>query len=122
MQRQPYLIASVAYLPEESAAAVAEPAQQLRQLYARYWAAISAATGYEAPDETLPEQVVDLTYWMANRLQVGNRAEAALAGGRYHHPPARDQRGHSRRAGAVADAEPGERERRRARLLELRTE
>ena len=72
VQRQPYLIASVAYLPEESSAVVAEPAQQLRQLYARYWAAISAATGYEAPDETLPEQVIDLTYWMANRLQVGN--------------------------------------------------
>ena len=72
VQRQPYLIASVAYLPEESSAVVAEPAQQLRQLYARYWAAISAATGDEAPDETLPEHVVDLTYWMANRLQVGN--------------------------------------------------
>jgi len=72
VQRQPYLIASVAYLPEESADAVVEPEQQLRQLYARYWAAISAATGDEAPDEPLPEQVVDLTYWMANRLQVGN--------------------------------------------------
>jgi Lon protease-like protein len=72
VQRQPYLIASVAYLPEESAESASEPAQQLRRLYARYWAAISAATGYEAPDETLPEQVVDLTYWMANRLQVGN--------------------------------------------------
>jgi len=72
VQRQPYLIASVAYLPETSSAVVAEPAQQLRQLYARYWAAISAATGDEAPDETLPEHVVDLTYWMANRLQVGN--------------------------------------------------
>jgi Lon protease-like protein len=72
VQRQPYLIASVAYLPEESASAVAEPAQQLRQLYARYWAALSAATGDEAPDETLPEQVIDLSYWMANRLQVSN--------------------------------------------------
>jgi hypothetical protein len=72
VQRQPYLIASVAYLAEESAESAAEPAQQLRRLYARYWAAISAATGHEAPDETLPEQVVDLTYWMANRLQVGN--------------------------------------------------
>ncbi|MEO7909322.1 MAG: LON peptidase substrate-binding domain-containing protein [Roseiflexaceae bacterium] len=71
VQRQPYLIASVGYLPEESSAVVAEPAQQLRQLYARYWAAISAATGEEAPQETLPEQVIDLTYWMANRLQVG---------------------------------------------------
>jgi Lon protease-like protein len=72
VQRQPYLIASVAYLPEESSAVVAGPAKQLRQLYTRYWAAISAATGDEAPAETLPEQVIDLTYWMANRLQVGN--------------------------------------------------
>jgi uncharacterized protein len=72
VQHQPYLIASVAYLPEESAEAVVEPAEQLRQLYARYWAAISAAIGYKAPAETLPKQVVDLTYWMANRLQVGN--------------------------------------------------
>jgi uncharacterized protein len=72
VQRQPYLIASVAYLPEESSAVVAEPANQLRQLYTRYWAALSAATGEAAPAETLPEQVIDLTYWMANRLQVGN--------------------------------------------------
>jgi len=70
VQRQPYLIASVAYLPEESSAVAADPAQQLRQLYARYWAALSAATGDEALDEALPEQVIDLTYWMANRLQV----------------------------------------------------
>jgi Lon protease-like protein len=69
-QRQPYLIASVVYLPEESAAAVAEPAGILRQLYARYWAALSGATGSEPPAESLPEGVVDLTYWMANRLQV----------------------------------------------------
>jgi Lon protease-like protein len=70
VQRQPYLIASVAYLPEEISATVAEPADKLRQLYARYWAAISATTGYERPAEALPENVVDLTYWMANRLQV----------------------------------------------------
>jgi Lon protease-like protein len=70
VQRQPYLIASVVYLPEESPVVVAEPAEQLRQLYARYWAAINAATGQEAPDEILPEHVVELTYWMANRLQV----------------------------------------------------
>jgi uncharacterized protein len=72
VQRQPYLIASVAYLAEESAHAAVESAQQLRQIYARYWAAISAATGYDAPDETLPEHVIDLTYWMSNRLQVSN--------------------------------------------------
>jgi uncharacterized protein len=72
VQRQPYLIASVAYLPEESSTIVAEPAEQLRRLYTRYWAAISAATGYDPPDEALPSNVIDLTYWMANRLRVDN--------------------------------------------------
>jgi Lon protease-like protein len=72
VQRQPYLIASVAYLPEESATAVVEPASQLRQLYERYCAALSAATGSEQSFEALPENVIDLTYWMANRLQVNN--------------------------------------------------
>lgn len=72
VQRQPYLIASVAYLPEESSTAVVEPAEALRRLYARYWAAVGAATGYEPPAETLPDNVVELTYWLAGRLQVEN--------------------------------------------------
>ncbi len=60
-QRQPYLLASVADLPEETGgAAMVEMADQLRALYARY-----------QPD-TLPENVVGLTYWMAQRLQVDN--------------------------------------------------
>jgi len=72
VQRQPYLIASVAYLPEVSSTAVTEPAEALRRLYTRYWAAVGAATGYDPPAETLPEGVIDLTYWLANRLQVEN--------------------------------------------------
>jgi Lon protease-like protein len=72
VQRQPYLIASVAYLPEESSTAVTEPAEALRRLYARYWAAIGAATGYDPPAEPLPKSAIDLTYWLANRLQVDN--------------------------------------------------
>jgi Lon protease-like protein len=72
VQRQPYLVASVAYLPEESAVAVIEPAGELREIYARYWAALSATTGADLPSEALPEDVIDLTYWMANRLQVDN--------------------------------------------------
>jgi uncharacterized protein len=72
VQRQPYMIASVSWLPEESAVAVVEPANRLRALYRRYWAALSAATGHEHPAETLPERIVDLTYWMAQRLRVDN--------------------------------------------------
>ena len=72
VQRQPYLVASVAYLPEESTPASLVAAKELRALYARYWAAVSAATGDEPPSESLPDGVVDLTYWMAHRLQVDN--------------------------------------------------
>jgi len=70
-QRQPYLLASVADLPEETGgAADVEMARQLRALYARYWSAVAAATGHRHQAETLPESVVGLTYWMAQRLQV----------------------------------------------------
>jgi uncharacterized protein len=72
-QRQPYMLASVAYLPEETGSPmVADQAGQLRALYARYWAGVAAATGHRREPEALPESVVDLTYWMAQRLQVDN--------------------------------------------------
>jgi len=71
-QRQPYLIGSVAYLAEECSPNTIEAAEHLRDLYRRYWAALSAATGDQPPSETLPEGAVELTYWLAHRLQVGN--------------------------------------------------
>jgi Lon protease-like protein len=71
-QRRPYMVASVAYLPEESGAAVLEPANRLRALYARYWAALAAATGQPHEPEPLPDDVIELTYWLAHRLQVDN--------------------------------------------------
>lgn len=71
-QRHPYLIGSVAYLPEESAAAAVEQADQLRALYAHYWAALAAATGHRHTPDRLPEDVIELTFWMAHRLQLGN--------------------------------------------------
>lgn len=69
-QHQPYIVASVAYLPEESSGGDSAQADQLRALYSRYWSALGAATGHRHKVETLPDQVVDLTYWMAHRLQV----------------------------------------------------
>jgi Lon protease-like protein len=72
-QRQPYLLASVADLPEETGGApMIVAADQLRALYVRYWSAVAAATGHRHQPETLSENVVDLTYWMAQRLQVDN--------------------------------------------------
>ncbi|HNP86890.1 MAG: LON peptidase substrate-binding domain-containing protein [Chloroflexi bacterium SZAS-1] len=72
VQRQPYFIASVGYLPEESAAHPYGAGEQLRTVYARYWAAVSALTGTAPPSESLPESPSDLTYWMAHRLNVDN--------------------------------------------------
>jgi Lon protease-like protein len=70
-QRQPYLLASVAYLPEEAGgSAVANQATELCALYARFWGAIAAATGHRHELEALPESPIELTYWMAQRLQV----------------------------------------------------
>ena len=71
-QRQPYIVGSASYLPEESGTAVVEPANQLRTLYARYWTALTAATGQQYKPEALPQDVIELTYWMAHRLQVDN--------------------------------------------------
>ncbi|MCG8353867.1 MAG: LON peptidase substrate-binding domain-containing protein [Chloroflexales bacterium] len=72
LQRVPYMIASVALLPEESVAEVASPAQELRTIYERYWQAIATATGFPAKGEDLPHDVVAMTYQLADRLQVTN--------------------------------------------------
>jgi Lon protease-like protein len=72
-QRQPYLLASIVYLPEDAGgSAVADQAGELRALYVRYWAALAAATGHRREPEELPESPIELGYWMAQRLQVDN--------------------------------------------------
>lgn len=71
-QRQPYLVASISYLPEESGAAVSEQADELRALYTRYLAAIRAATGQQSSIEPPPADMIELTYWMAHRMRVDN--------------------------------------------------
>jgi Lon protease-like protein len=72
VQRQPYSIGSVSYLPEESSTTVVEVADQLRSLYTDYWRALAAATGHRQQPETPPEDVIELTYWLAHRLRVDN--------------------------------------------------
>jgi Lon protease-like protein len=71
-QRRPYMVASVAYLPDSASLDGVVLAGELRTLYERYWLALGAAMGEERPSETLPDGVVELTYWMANRLHVDN--------------------------------------------------
>jgi Lon protease-like protein len=69
-QRLPFYVASVTPLDEQGGGPLLDLANDLRGLYQRYWEAVSAATGSEPEPEALPTDSVDLTYWMANRLQV----------------------------------------------------
>lgn len=75
VQQHPYFIASVELLDEEGAVPVIEPTNDLRALYHRYWETLVASTGIKPEAETLPEGVVDLTYWMAHKLQVENETK-----------------------------------------------
>ncbi|HMQ32516.1 MAG TPA: LON peptidase substrate-binding domain-containing protein [Chloroflexaceae bacterium] len=70
LQRAPYIIASVAALPEERPAGAASAAAELRATYERYWQAVAAATGVPAQPEDLPDDPLDLAYHLADRLQV----------------------------------------------------
>lgn len=70
LQRAPYLIASVADLPEVSGPGAATAADELRATYERYWQAVAAATGVPAEPEDLPEDPMALAYQLADRLQV----------------------------------------------------
>lgn len=70
IQRAPYLVASVTYLPEDTTTSGSDTVQQLRDLYMRYWATLAIATGQQYESETLPDEAVELSYWMAHRLNV----------------------------------------------------
>lgn len=70
LQRQPYIISSISYLPEEVGGAVGAAAEDLRACYTRYWNALAAATGHREDPETPPDDAIELTYWMAHRLKV----------------------------------------------------
>lgn len=70
LQRTPYLIASVAALPDERPAGTAAAAAELRATYERYWQAVAAATGVPSQPEDLPGDPLELSYQLADRLQV----------------------------------------------------
>lgn len=71
-QHQPTMIASVAYLSEETTPILTESADRVRTLYARYWSAIESASGQRYEAEALPEDVVELSYTLAHRLRIDN--------------------------------------------------
>ncbi len=72
VQREPFLVGAVQYLADDIGQATQQHALQLRQTYARYWESICTATGQEYEAEPLPEDITELSYWMANQLRVDN--------------------------------------------------
>lgn len=70
VQHSPYLIASVVELAEATEPAAAAAAQSLRTIYDRYWQAVAVATGVPAQAEELPADPAELSYQLADRIQV----------------------------------------------------
>ena len=69
-QQSPYLIARVTELPEAQEDEVADTIRELRMVYDRYWQAVATATGSTIQAEELPDDPRNLTYHLADRLQV----------------------------------------------------
>lgn len=69
-QQEPYLIASVAYLPEQTTPDLPALAAALRDLYAHYWQSVAVVTGQQYEIDALPEDPVELSYALAHRLRV----------------------------------------------------
>lgn len=73
IQRSPYVIASVAPLPEVSEPDNVEQGKALRALHEQYWQAITRATGTTNTDEELSHDMIEMSYQLAHRLRVDNR-------------------------------------------------
>jgi uncharacterized protein len=69
-QQEPYLIASVAYLPEQTTPDLPAIAAALRDLYAHYWQSVAVVTGEQYEVDALPDDPVELSYALAHRLRV----------------------------------------------------
>lgn len=70
LQRQPYLVASVVHLQEETPPEVLPETERLRALYQHYWSTLEAATGQSTESDPLPDDPVELSYALAHRLRV----------------------------------------------------
>jgi uncharacterized protein len=70
VQHAPYLIASVVELADEVDERAQRAAAELRALYERYWQAVAVATGVAVQSEDLPSDPAELSFQLADRLQV----------------------------------------------------
>jgi Lon protease-like protein len=70
LQHAPYLIASVVELADEADESASRAADELRATYRRYWQAAAVAIGVPAQPDELPTSPVELSYHLADRIQV----------------------------------------------------
>lgn len=70
VQHAPYLIASVVELADEVDERTARAAAELHALHERYWQAVGVATGVTVQSDDLPSDPVELSFQLADRLQV----------------------------------------------------
>ncbi|MCS6937791.1 MAG: LON peptidase substrate-binding domain-containing protein [Roseiflexaceae bacterium] len=73
MQHQPYIVASVTQLAEDTSTLSSVVVTELRQTYERYWKTMTRVTGRKYDYEELPVDAVELSYWLAHRLYVDNQ-------------------------------------------------
>jgi Lon protease-like protein len=73
IQHQPYIIASVIQLAEDTSTLTVTIIAELRQMYEHYWKTMMHVTGREYDYEELPVDAVELSYWLAHRLHVDNQ-------------------------------------------------
>jgi Lon protease-like protein len=73
IQRQPYLQATVKILAEPSEPTLQSLASDLHTLYKRFWKVAEAAIGQRQTVEALPEEPIELSYALANLLNVDSQ-------------------------------------------------
>lgn len=72
IQRQPYMLAAVAMLPDDQNTYLATAADALRDVYTRYWEVMAHATGTGEGAEELAPDPLALSFQVADLLQVPN--------------------------------------------------
>jgi hypothetical protein len=72
IQRVPYLVTSVSFLPEDDEIVLNEYVSELRVIYDQYWRSVAVATGSQSQVDQLPDDVIAMTYALAHRMQVTN--------------------------------------------------
>lgn len=70
VQHAPYLVASVVELADAPGDKAFAAADELRAVYQRYWQAVAVATGADVEADELPGEPEQLSFELADRLQV----------------------------------------------------